>query len=68
MSLDQAIKSGKEHRKPYRRSQAFDITCRNHGGCPYCSEGRLHKRTLAEIEADEAVEEGAEDFFTEGAQ
>lgn len=36
MSLDKAIKSGKEHRKPYRKAKAVDKTCRNHGGCPYC--------------------------------
>lgn len=41
---------GKEHRKPYRRSKAFDATCRNHGSCPWCRENRLHatrKRRLA---------------------
>lgn len=52
MSLDKAIDSGKEHRKPYRRSKVFDYTCRNHGGrtkkhcsnqCPYCLENRMHK-------------------------
>lgn len=42
--------AGKEHRKPYRRSKAFDATCRNHGSCPWCRENRLHatrKRKLA---------------------
>jgi hypothetical protein len=34
MSLDKAIKTGKEHRKPYRGSKAFDRSCRNHGDCP----------------------------------
>ena len=43
MSLDKAIKSGKEHRKPYRGSKAIDGTCRNHGGCPWCEENRRHK-------------------------
>ncbi len=43
MSLDQAIKHGKEHRKPYRRSKAIDKTCRNHGSCPYCEQNRKHK-------------------------
>lgn len=36
MSLDKAILSGKEHRKPYRGSKRFDCTCRNHGSCSYC--------------------------------
>lgn len=43
MSLDKAIKHGKEHRKPYSGSKAIDKTCRNHGGCPWCEENRLHK-------------------------
>lgn len=40
MSLDKAIKHKKEHRKEYRGSKAFDKTCRNHGGCPWCEENR----------------------------
>ena len=43
MSLDKAIKYGKEHRKPYRGSKSIDKTCRNHGGCDYCKSNRLHK-------------------------
>lgn len=36
MSLDKAIASGKEKRKPYRGSKAIDHSCRNHGSCPWC--------------------------------
>lgn len=43
MSLDKAIAHGKERRKPYRGSKAFDYTCRNHGSCPWCEENRKHK-------------------------
>lgn len=43
MALDKSIKSGKEHRKPYRGSKLVDTTCRNHGSCRYCRENRLHK-------------------------
>lgn len=43
MSLDKAIKHGKEHRKPYRGGKAVDSTCRNHGGCPCCLSNRMHK-------------------------
>ena len=43
MSLDKSIKSGKEHRKPYKGAKAIDCTCRNHGGCPYCESNRLYK-------------------------
>ena len=42
MSLDKAIKSGREHRKPYRRGKAIDHTCRNHGGCRVCRENRTY--------------------------
>lgn len=41
--LNKAIEHGKERRKPYRGSKAFDKTCRNHGGCDWCRENRLHK-------------------------
>lgn len=43
MALDKAIKSGKEHRKPYYGSKVIDRTCRNHGGCPWCEENRKYK-------------------------
>ena len=43
MSLDKAIKHGKEHRKPYRKAKAVDATCRNHGSCPYCRGNRLYQ-------------------------
>ena len=43
MSLDKAIKHGKEKRKPYLRSKRFDRSCRNHGSCPWCRDGRAHK-------------------------
>jgi hypothetical protein len=44
MALDKAIKSGKEHRKPYRRyCEQIDPSCRNHGGCPFCEGNRLYQ-------------------------
>lgn len=43
MSLDKAIKHGKEHRKQYFGSKAFDKTCRNHGSCKWCERNRKHK-------------------------
>lgn len=48
MALDKAIKSGKEHRKPYRGSKAVDKTCRNHGSCSYCRNNRLYSKRKAE--------------------
>ena len=49
MSLDKAIASGKEHRKPYRKSKAFDRSCRNHGTCGYCHQNR----TIQKVREDE---------------
>lgn len=43
VTLDKAIKSGKEWREPYRKSKAFDGSCRNHKGCPACLSNRTHK-------------------------
>lgn len=48
MSLDKAIKSGKEHREQYRGSKSIDPTCRNHGSCPYCSMKRRFKNKRKE--------------------
>ena len=43
MSLDKAIKFGKEKRKPYRKAKAIDQSCRNHGSCKWCEENRTYK-------------------------
>lgn len=43
MSLDKAIKSGKEYRKPYRKAKSIDSSCRNHGICPHCQGNRMIK-------------------------
>ncbi len=44
MSLDKAIRHGKEHRKPFTgTSKRFDRSCRNHGSCPFCAGYRMHK-------------------------
>lgn len=43
MSLDKAIKYGKEHRKQYRKAKAIDKTCRNHGSCDWCKSNRLYQ-------------------------
>jgi hypothetical protein len=44
MSLDKSIATGKEHRKPFRKSKAVDHTCRNHGTCAYCADNRAHRQ------------------------
>jgi hypothetical protein len=43
MSLNKAIKSGKERRKSYSGAKAVDCTCRNHGSCIYCQNTRLYR-------------------------
>ena len=43
MSLDKAIKYKKEKRKSYKKSKAFDKTCRNHGACSYCRNNRRYQ-------------------------
>jgi hypothetical protein len=40
VSLDKAIKHGKEHRKPFRGSARFDRSCRHQGTCEYCRRNR----------------------------
>lgn len=59
MSLDKAIKYGKEHRKPYFGSKSIDGTCRNHGGCPWCERNRLYKN----IKRIQYMDSQMQDFF-----
>jgi hypothetical protein len=51
MSLDKAIKHGKEHREDYKGSKRFDRTCRNHGSCNRCECDRtFSKLKINEVE------------------
>lgn len=43
MSLDKAIKHGKEKRKQYTGAKEVDATCRNHGSCLWCERCRLYQ-------------------------
>jgi hypothetical protein len=48
MSLDKAVKHGKERRRPYRGSARFDSHCRNHGSCGWCLGNRtIWRKRLA---------------------
>jgi hypothetical protein len=40
MGHEKAIKSGQEHRKPYRGAASWVSSCRNHGRCSYCESNR----------------------------
>lgn len=42
MSLDNSIKHGKEHRKPYAGAKAVHKPCRNHGWCDWCYGNRMY--------------------------
>ena len=55
MAFDKAIKSGKEHRKPYTKAKAVDKTCRNHGSCEYCASNRLYTARKAIEKAEQKV-------------
>lgn len=57
MTLNKAIKHGKEKRKPYYGSARFDRSCRCHGGCGYCEDNRLRSRRKAELEARQEIED-----------
>lgn len=48
MSLDKAIKNGKEHRKLYTGAKVADRTCRNHGSYEWCKGNRLYQQNKAE--------------------
>lgn len=70
MTLDKAIKSGKEWRRSYEqrgKPGRFDKTCRPHGGgtsipCPYCERARLFGRIRLEAAADEAIQNIKDDY------
>ena len=60
MSLDKAIASGKEHRKPWMgkdKRKNTDCTCRNHSSCMNCRDNRLYQRRKADSKTKEALRE-----------
>lgn len=60
MSLDKGIEHGKEWRKPYYGSAAFDRSCRPHGDCPWCYGNRIHSmrvRLSQGCSLDDEIEE-----------
>lgn len=50
---------GKTKKQPYRKSRAFDSSCRCHGGCPWCEGNRKHGTDKRSLTADEQLTEGA---------
>jgi len=57
MSLDKAIKHGKEKRKPYYGAQAVDATCRCHGSCEVCKGNRLYRSKRLKEAAEYQIKE-----------
>lgn len=57
MSLDKAIRSGKEHRKEYKGSKRIACSCRNHGSCDYCKGNRLYQTTKEKQKAEHKLRE-----------
>lgn len=62
MSLDKAIASGQEHRRPYSGSKAIDPSCRCHGGCDWCLGNRMYRTNRLKEAADQAEAEYEEDL------
>ena len=53
MSLDKAIKYGKEHRKSYRGAKAIDRTCRNHGSDAWVQNQVKYKKRKSDMRGRE---------------
>lgn len=60
MSLDKAIKSGKEKRQPYRRAKRVDPSCRNHGSCSWCEGNRTYQDKREKEKAKYGLKEANE--------
>lgn len=56
MSLDKAIKHGKEKRKPYRGAKAIDPLCRTNR-CAYCMSDKLHNNRRRAASAREKMDD-----------
>lgn len=66
MSMDKAIKQGKEHRKPWRgknKSKNIDRSCCNHGGCDYCKSNRLYSFTKSKAAEQNKIDDWKEGYI-----
>lgn len=58
MSFDNSVyPNRKDRRKNYRGAKGFCRSCRNHGSCTYCSDGRQHFDKKRRVAADEQIKE-----------
>lgn len=46
-----------KNRQLYTGGKAIDRTCRNHGGCDWCRENRLHSSKVQQEIADAKLKE-----------
>ncbi len=53
MSFDKNYPNRKDKRKPYRKSKAFDKSCRCHGGCSWCEGNRTFFDKKYRIKSEE---------------
>ncbi len=44
-------------KRPYTRSKRFSVSCRCHGGCPYCENSRLRYKRVGKDLSDIAMQE-----------
>jgi len=65
MGFEKSIFYGKEKRKIYRKAKAFDVSCRNHGDCPWCFSNRNHNNIVRDIEAKDQIKEYLEGLSNE---
>lgn len=66
MSLCKSIQHGKDRRRPYYGAGRYDMTCRPHGGCPWCLKNRRHGLLRLEMDARERILETLEGTDDEG--
>lgn len=52
MAFEKRYPNRKDWRKAYRRSKAFDRSCRVHGSCGWCLGNRMHGTRRREAEAE----------------
>ena len=61
--LGKAIEHGKEHRRIYMKSKAFDATCRNHGSCNWCEGNRLYSSRKRVDASDDELDDWHSDEY-----
>lgn len=59
MGLWKSIQHRKEKRKPYYGSRRFDLSCCNHGSCPWCYSNRMYQQRKLDVTAKQELMEFA---------